>query len=311
MGIGYKIFKAASLPLQRLPLGFHYALGRVVEWVARDVLAYRRDVITVNFSRSFPEKQYKEIVAIRKDFYRHFGEIFAEAMWFGGCRRRPGRFYDQGIVKADPEGAKELSQAYLQSPSVMLMSSHFGNWELSGGLFESFEEALSFTHYDYYVVYKKVENEFWDEFFRDNRKAPIMPDYYNYVESHNVLRHAIENRGKKLVYNFITDQCPYKGAAGVDVGDFMGQPTLSMFAAASLARKLHMAVFEPCYVRQGRGKYLLKLVKICDDASGLSPEQIMKEYYRILEEEIRKDPGNYLWSHKRWKKRPLRPTGNE
>ncbi len=28
----------------------------------------------------------------------------------------------------------------------------------------------------------------------------------------------------------------------------------------------------------------------------------MDEYYDLLEQDIRKDPGNYLWSHRRWKK---------
>lgn len=304
MDIGYKIFKTLILPMQRLPLGFHYAVGRVVEWIARSIVHYRKDVITINLARSFPEKKYDEIRSMVKDFYRHFGEIFAETMWFGGCSYGSGRLRRQGLCHT--AATEELVDSYNAAPSLMLLDSHFGNWELSGAFFEAADAPLPFNEDDYFVVYKKVENKFWDEFFRENRKAPIHPGWNNYLESHNVLRHALENRGKKKVYVFITDQCPYKNAAGCDVGDFMNQSTLSMFAAAALARKCGMAVYEMCSTRESRGKYLTKFVKICDDASKLSAQEIMTEYYRILETEIRRDPANYLWSHKRWKKVPNR-----
>ena len=40
---------------------------------------------------------------------------------------------------------------------------------------------------------------------------------------------------------------------------------------------------------------------ICDDASKMEIQEIMNEFYRLLEEDIRYEPGEYLWSHKRWK----------
>ena len=44
-----------------------------------------------------------------------------------------------------------------------------------------------------------------------------------------------------------------------------------------------------------------ELKTICDDASKMEVQAIMDEFYRLLEADIRKDPGNYLWSHRRWK----------
>ena len=40
-------------------------------WFLRSVLRYRSDVVTVNLSRSFPEKTYDELAVIHKRFYRH------------------------------------------------------------------------------------------------------------------------------------------------------------------------------------------------------------------------------------------------
>ena len=66
----------------RLPLAYHYAWGRFITWLVRDVFRYRNDVVLTNVARSFPDKDYDAIKDIYQQFYVHFGELFAEAVWF-------------------------------------------------------------------------------------------------------------------------------------------------------------------------------------------------------------------------------------
>ena len=73
-----------------LPLSWHYKWARLFAWFAQKILHYREDVAMINISRSFPEKRYDELKMILDRFYRHFGEIFAEMIWFGGCRGERG-----------------------------------------------------------------------------------------------------------------------------------------------------------------------------------------------------------------------------
>ena len=79
-----KTFRVLIVLLSKLPLRFHYFMGDVLSWLAGSVLRYRSDVVWVNLSRAFPDKKYKEIKQIYKDFYRHLGELVAEFIWFGG-----------------------------------------------------------------------------------------------------------------------------------------------------------------------------------------------------------------------------------
>ncbi|MGP1393647.1 MAG: lysophospholipid acyltransferase family protein, partial [Candidatus Cryptobacteroides sp.] len=144
-------------------------------------------------------------------------------------------------------------------------------------------------------------SKFWDRFMRENRQANLNNTFKGYVESGEVLRVAFRNKDKKRIYVFPTDQFPYWGAASHKIGKFMNQPTHTMTGGAALACKFGMAVYEICFVRKRRGRYKVFLEKICDDAGRLSPEDIMVKYYSILEKYIIEDPGNYLWSHKRWK----------
>lgn len=88
MRLGEYIVRFFLRLLSWLPLRMHYALGRIVSFLAEKVLRYRVHDVTVNLSRSFPELKYKELKSLRHRFYRHFGEVIAETVWFGGLRGR-------------------------------------------------------------------------------------------------------------------------------------------------------------------------------------------------------------------------------
>ncbi len=80
--IGVRIARALVKIFGRLPLGFHYAMSRLVCWVVKDVMRYRHDVVMTNLARSFPEKKYRELESIADAYYRHLGDIIVEALWF-------------------------------------------------------------------------------------------------------------------------------------------------------------------------------------------------------------------------------------
>lgn len=301
--IGTAIFEALMWPVQKMPLGYHYFWGRVNAWLARNVLRYRRDVVLTNLSRSFPEKKYKELSSLTDAFYDHFAEIIAEAIWFGGCRNNPERLRRQGICTV--QDTTQLLESYDERPGVVILNSHFGNWELVGGLYEYFHEHadgenVKIRSENTCVVYKKIKSQLWDKFMRDNRLA-LMESYGGYVESSELPYFAIDHRDQKMLYIFPTDQHPYKGAASCEIPEFMHQKTTAMIGGTALACKFGFAVFNMSIDRKQRGKYSIRFDRICEDASKSTPAAIMGEYYRILEQDINSNPSNYLWSHKRWK----------
>ena len=115
-----------------------------------------------------------------------------------------------------------------------------------------------------------------------------------------VLRFAIKNRDRRLAYMFYTDQYPYGKAARIEL-DFLNQKTECMIGGAALACKLGYSVVYMKWARPERGHYQVSFIPVCEDARTMTPEEIVKEYYRLLEENIKECPELYLWSHKRWK----------
>lgn len=285
--------------LALLPLKVHYALSRVLAWLAEKVIRYRVSDVLVNLGRSFPEKDYSEIKSIKHRFYRHFGRLVAEAVWFGGSSGK--RLRRARIVTF--EGLDRLIRLYESSPSVMVLMSHAGNWELYGG-FESYqEEPVYFSADKVCIVYLQQSSSMWDGIMRRGRLAPMKnpKEFEGYLEARRVLRYALEHRNERKVYNFIIDQYPYFAKKDQLHVRFMNQDTVTMTGAADLARKLGMSV---CYLstreREGGG-YVFEYIPVCEDASTLSSEEIMTRYYALLGEDLRAQPWNYLWTHRRWK----------
>ena len=284
--------------LSVLPLKFHYFMGDVLSWLVRSVLKYRSDVVWINIARSFPDRKYWELKQIYRDFYRHFGEIVAEAIWFSGSNNK--RLKRAGIVKVtDPE---LVSEYFDNSPSMTVLSTHCGNWELLGGLFAYNDIPYSFGEKDITVVYKKLSNPVSDEVFKRNRIAPLeIVGTECEVESSNILRFSMKHKDEKRIYIYPADQAPYRKAGKHPIGEFMHQPTNAMIGSMGVACKLSHSVMYMKMKRVERGHYEMTFIPICMNASEHAPEEILRKYYDLLEEEIKETPANWLWSHKRWK----------
>lgn len=276
-------------------------MGDILAWIAKNVIRYRTDVVMVNLSRAFPDRKYKGIRKIYDEYYTHFGEMVAETLWFGGSSY--ARLRRNGIVKV--MNVSETNRIYSECRSMTVLSTHCGNWELLGGLlgYETDSgEKLIIKEKDITVVYKKLSSEVSDKVFALNRVAPLEEVGTECeVESRNMLRYAIRHAGERRMYIYPTDQSPYSKTGRHMIGDFMSQPTYAMMGSVGVACKMAHAVMYMKMKRVRRGYYEMSLVSICEDASKMSPETIMRKYYDLLEEEIRETPANWLWSHKRWK----------
>lgn len=300
--VRYHMSKWAIRCLGALPLKSLYRMGGAVAWMAEKVLRYRRDVVLVNLSRSYPDKRYGEISGMAHEFYVHFGEIFAETLWMAGCHGRPRRFADSRIVRVtNPE---VLNRLYGDSPGVMIVSGHIGNWELMGGvrLFDYGDVTPAFDEKDIVAVYKRLHDPVMDMLMKEMRSAVARDPSQasQLVESRDFIRHVASHHDEKHIWYSINDQHPYKGAAYMEL-DFMHQPTRTMTATYRIAAKYGFALVYLSIRRVSRGHYEYTLVPIAEDASKMSVEDMIRKNYELMQEDLEAQPAMHLWSHKRWK----------
>lgn len=289
--------------LARLPLRLLYGVSSLLAFLAHRVLRYRLRVARHNIDLCFPSLSEGERRRVVRDFYHHLADVAVEAIWFGGCcGQRRGRLREQHIVEiANPEVVAQLAAG---GRSMVILSSHAGNWELSGGIlhYNYKTPATPFSEQNYIVVYKALNSKNWDAFMRRNRTAPLddPEGFEGCLESREVLRYIVKHRDEQKFYNFITDQRPYRFAQGNVPVTFLGQEVQSMVAAAHLAQRFACSVVYQRMRRVSRGHYTLEYVPISADASATTPQAIMDRYYELLSADIQAQPALYLWTHKRF-----------
>lgn len=297
--ISYYLLKGLVRSVGALPLKLHYLNANLLAVLARKF--YRTEVVRDNLRRSFPEKSEEEREEILRKFYRHFADLAVETIWFGSSNVK--RLERANIAEVlNPE---VLNEVYSKSESVFVMYSHAGNWELLGGIAAYLNgKEFCVSELDYCAVYKKMHSEAWDRLMIENRIAPVVDkaNYDGLIESMALIRYVINHKGEKKIFTVNTDQHPYKNSKGSVMVRFMGQETASMAAVANLAAKFHLPVVYQSMMIPRRGHYTIEYIPICDDASQMPVEEIMQKYYDLLEADIRKQPENYLWTHRRWKK---------
>ena len=282
----------------KCPLGFHHFNARWIGWCIENVFKYRTGLVEVNLANAFPEKSQLDRDKIKHQFYVHFAKIFLEAAWFSACNKK--RLRKSHIAEIiNPE---LLNRLYDQRPSIMIMSSHSGNWEIMGGACNySYKEDFHFNDLDICSVYRQLSNQMMNEIMEDIRLAVISDRkaFTGYMESRNVLRYVFKNKDKKKIYLFTTDQRPYFSGSDHMKVTFMNRPCYAMSASAGVAKKFGMAVVYQRMLER-KGGYDIEYIPICEDASKMSVEEMVDKYYRLLEEDLRTQPYNYLWTHNRW-----------
>lgn len=300
--IGKYLIKGLLAIFAALPLKAHYRLAGFLAWFISSVVRYRTDDVMINLSRSFPEKNYEELKAVRKQFYSHFAKVLTETIWLGGCRN-PERLHKGHLVEIVNPGT--IARLYETSPSVMILYGHCGNWEVYGGM-ESYNYTDIPTHIDesnYCVVYRKLSSPVWDDIMRDNRFAPVRDreHFDGYIESKRLVRYILTHKNEKKIYTVNTDQRPYFQAPDYMMVNFLHQECQTMSGAAALAHRLGFSVaYQSLKERPDGHGYLLEYVPICQDAGKMEVEEIMKRFYGLLEKDIIEQPHNYLWTHRRW-----------
>ena len=272
--------------LSFLPLGVLYVLADVLYVVMYRVARYRLGVVRENLRRVFPGMGERERRGVERRFYRHLADVTVELarMWHMGERemRRRCVFRNAGLV-----------EGYLrEGRSVVAALGHYGNWEWMASF------ALWMEGGDFLVLYKRLRDGVVDGMMRRVRgRFGAVP-----VERREALRVMARRlgEGRPFLAGFIADQSPNGHNLGFWM-DFLGQDTAVLTGAERIARRYGLPVVSVRTRRTRRGYYEVEFVEVCRNPRELEEGEVTRRYTRMLEEEVRREPALWLWSHRRWK----------
>jgi Kdo2-lipid IVA lauroyltransferase/acyltransferase len=270
-----------------LPFRVLYFFSDLIRFILKDIFGYRKKVVISNLRRCFPEADNREIRRLTNDAYRNLTDVMVEG--FKSFTMKPGE-----IVKRHKILNPGLLEPYKNSDRNLIAAPcHYGNWEwgaLSPGLQLDFNIAAFYT---------PLSNPFLDKRIRENRSrtGTILAPTHQTSKTFDEL----DNSG--TIFIMAGDQSPSKPDMAVWI-NFLGQRTAFLSGIERHARTRNIPVIFTDIQRVKRGYYQLELSFIAQNPDETAPGEITARYAEKLEKAILKNPGNWLWTHRRWKLSP-------
>ena len=286
MFITYFFIYLICYPLSLLPLPLLYVLAGPLYVVLNYVVRYRRKVVEENLRKSFPEKNSRELRCLRDRYYWHLSQIVMEMIKMLTISRRS---LQRRYHCVNPE---VVNGFFEQGRSVILMSSHYNNWEW---MIVSLEEM--FKHHGVGVG-KGNSDKVFEKLV--NRARTRCGTQVVFADTVRETFEEYETQHHPAAYMMLSDQSP-NSKKKCYVTQFLNQKTGVIFGAEHFARKYDIPVLYYEVIKERMGKYRVEVQLIAEHPDELPEYAITQRYVELLEQTIRKEPAFWLWSHRRWK----------
>ncbi len=283
--IVYYLFYPLLFLVSRLPFPLFYLLSDGVCFLLYRVFGYRKSVVRSNLKLALPHLNNQEYHALERKFYRHLCDLFLEIIKSMGMSKK------EMLKRFKVKNIEVLTQFEKENRSAFLMCGHYASWEWMMSL------GYHMNHLGY-GIYRPIKNPYFDRLIkkiRSRHDAYMIPQ----KTAAEIIREK-ELKNERGVYGFASDQSPrptsksyWRTFLGIDVPVFTG--------AERLARELNIPVVFGKIKRVKRGYYELEFKLISDQSKDTAVNQITDVYTEWLEEQIKEDPSQYFWTHKRFK----------
>ncbi|HLK13002.1 MAG TPA: lysophospholipid acyltransferase family protein [Candidatus Binatia bacterium] len=288
----YLGLRMAAGVLGALPLWLALRIGELGALVAWLVDRPHRRVGMRNLALAFPERPLAARRRILRRSFLNLGRMAAELAHFP--RLTPGRV--ASMVRFADEDHWRRTMGEERSTGRLVLSGHFGNWEL-------LVFANGMRGYPVSLVHRGIANPLVDRWLNRLRARAGTRLIRKHDAARDVLR-ALRAR-ELLVLPF--DQNSTRGL-GVFV-DFFGVPASTNAGLARIALRTGAPVLPVFLVREGRSArhvaHLLPAVHV-ERRGDLEADvrEATRRFSALFEEMVRRYPEQWLWMHKRWKTRP-------
>lgn len=274
-----------------MPFRVLYVLSDLTFIIVYYVARYRRRVVLDNITASFPNMSERDCRRTARRFFRHLVDLFFETVKLRHITD------EQMRRRMIFENIELVDRLFDNGQSIVCYFSHCMNWEWATSITlwtrHKPSDKIVFSQ-----VYRPLVNGWFDNFFLNLRSRFHSVSY----SKHTVLRDLVRQRrdGQTGICGFMSDQKPSHGDPG-HLMLFLNHPTAMITGTELMARKLDQAVVYMDMYRLRRGHFKIVMRLVAEHPEEMPPMAITESYARMLESTIKRDPSNWLWSHKRWK----------
>lgn len=271
--------------LSKLPLPVLQASTPLIYVIVYYLARARRAVVQENLAQAFPEKTALERRQTGQAFYRHYSEVMVEMV-------KSFSISKQALLDRVTFNDAEILQEYLDNgQAVLATAAHHCNieWLL---LACSAKFSCPFE-----AIYRPLSDTQLEKLSYDaHRRFGGTP-----INDRAVVKEIMARRNVPRIIAIVPDQSP-------NVGDdkhwvsFLNQETAFFLAPEVVAKFAKYPVVFLGMQRTGRGRYQINVSRLAEPPY-TNDHLITERYVSLVEQQIRNDPSNWLWAHKRWKHR--------
>lgn len=255
-------------------------------FIFHDLLKLRLKVVLKNLQIAFPEMSEHERKILAKKCYISSAKTFIEIMAL------PAMKYEEVEGYFGEEPVKFVQKYHAMGKGVILMTAHFGNWEMA---------ALTFSRrvgVPFAGLAQPQRNGFVTKWMEEQRTRWGNKIYKTGNAAMTLFR-ALKN-GEIIAV--VGDQRGPEDGIRVP---FFGRASAVNEGIAVLALKTGAPILFSITIRQSDNSYI---TEVCEVSTEDLPEgkqekivEISRRHTAILEGYIRKYPEQWFWMHNRWK----------
>ncbi len=241
-----------------------------------------KKVCLSNLSIAFPNLKLSKKEEILNEMWINYGKILAEYMFINNFRN--SKISNNIII----ENQEELNKIKNLSEPVIFISGHFNNFELMAMHLEK-------SGIDLAAIYRPLNNIFLNPIMEMIRKKYICK---------NQIKKGIAGTKELLKFfkkgSSIALMIDQRVSEGIKC-DFFNKQAFTTTIPAQFAQKYNAKIV-PIYIeRLKNNAFKIKIYKSLQFSKEDSLEDITLELNQILENMIIKNPGQWIWTHGRWK----------
>ena len=219
-------------------------------------------------------------IKIRDNMWKNYGKTFIEYVFLDYFKKNNTHI----IIK----GKKNLVQINQDNKPVIFISGHFANFELMS--MEITKQNISLA-----TIYRPLNNFFLNPFMEFLRRKYVCANQIK--KGVSGVREAIEYLKKKHSIALMIDQRVSEGERAL----FFNKAALTTTLPAQLSVKYNLDII-PVYIeRIEDDKFLIEFQKAIKPKKFSNKIELTQNLNSILEKMIEKNPGQWIWTHNRWK----------
>lgn len=281
----YRLVAAVRFVIGKCPDGLVNAAGTLIGLTCWIVDAGHRHLAFRQLQAAFPGKTATECRQIARRTFAHFGRSLTTLLKFSTLTP------DQIRARVVCDGDDRVRQALKAGHGVILITGHFGFWELQG---LAHPLVLPRTH----VLARRLDNPYLHNLLERIRTATGNRVIYRRGALRRVLRALQDNEAVGIL---IDQHIQPKDAVTVM---FFGRPASTTTAVAALALRTGAPVIPVFGLPLPDGRYRMVYEHPIEPPLPGSPDPMTEFTQRctdVLEMYVRRHPDLWLWMHRRWR----------